>query len=181
MSLRNAINSNSAAATAGAVVLLLVALGVFVWTQSGHGHAPLDAVYYYDLGADELFLGEPGQHPPVDAPSGQPGVRAHVFACGPCPSRDELLGKSWEEVEASSNAYIAHFERLTDEAREALLAGDDVQSERVYMLQREGRILRGPDQPRWVAAQSAAGQQLQRDAIMRCPRDQSAQPCHPTP
>ena len=179
MSLREALNNNGIYATVGAIVLLCLALGVVVWRQASQGRPAFDAVYYYDLGSDELFLDEPGRFPPIDAPSGQPGVRAHVFACGPCPPRDELLGKSWQQIEASTNAHVGYFERYTDEAREVLLGRGSGDEAGDYPIVLEGRRFRLPDQQRWVSAHSSAGRRMEEQAVMRCPGDETARPCHP--
>ena len=179
MSLRSAINNNSTHATVAAIIILCLALGFIAWRQAGHGQTRINATYFYDLGADELFAGDPGRFPPIDAPSGHVGVRAYVFACGPCPPRDELLGNSWQEIEASTDAFVGYFERFTDEAREVLLgrsAGDEQDN---YAVVLEGRHFRPPDQQQWVSARSAAGRQLESQAMMRCPGDETAQPCHP--
>ncbi len=178
MGLRAAINSHAATATALAVVILSVALGVMLWSSADRGPRAADNAYFYDPIVDELFLGDPGQLPPIEGPSGERvAVRAHLFSCGPCPAPAEVVGLGREEIEAATGAYVAYLTRYTDEALE-LAAGRERDAEAMRRIHLEGRLVRSPRHERWVAAHEGAGRRIQAQARLRC-GEAPAQACEP--
>ena len=93
-----------------AAIVLIVAV-VLIFRQAGIGGgsmgSPKDA-YWYDLDTGKLF-GHKAVTPPIEAPSGGEGVRAHVFACNNCDDK--------------SDRFIAFLERYSDEGKKALEEG----------------------------------------------------------
>ena len=89
-----------------AAIVLIVAL-IFIFKQMGGGGgvgSPQDA-YWYDLDTGELF-GHKNVTPPVPAPSGGEGVRAHVYACNDCNDK--------------TDRFISFLERYTEEGKKFL-------------------------------------------------------------
>src|SRR5690606_5765079 len=87
MNVREWMNNNSALVTIGAVVLLVIALGIIL-LQTGDGitSGPI-MMYYYDLNEGRLIQVMSDQPAPVETASGPhdgmpAGVRAHVYTCG---------------------------------------------------------------------------------------------------
>lgn len=102
MSIRDWMNNNSTVVTLAAVGLLVVALGVLFVTQRGPSPGELRDAYFWDLEANEPFVAPARAIPPIEAPSGGRGVRAHLHTCGEC-TADEWFG---------------YLETYTDEAKE---------------------------------------------------------------
>lgn len=78
-----------------AALLLIIAVVYAISQMGGPGGTPAaqqpSQVWYFDLGDNQLFPGDPEALPPIAAPSGgqqesgtPAGVRAHVYACGSC-------------------------------------------------------------------------------------------------
>ena len=82
----------------GAVAVLAAALSVYLAAGSdrsasqrdaGNGPGPTKTrLWFYDLNAAKLYAADARDVPPMQAPSGGRGVRAHVFACGLCDAPD---------------------------------------------------------------------------------------------
>lgn len=84
MSMREWLNNNSTMVTGVTVVVLVVALGFVYLQQRGPSYTGPSEVYYWDLEREEPFSHAVGAVPPIEAPSGGQGVRAHIFTCGEC-------------------------------------------------------------------------------------------------
>lgn len=104
MSLSTALNNNPIVATVLTVVLLVLALGILLLTQRDPGPGPSD-VYFWDLDTNEPFVGKSNEMPPVVAPSGGQGVRAHLFTCDAC-EPEQWFGY----LERYSESALAHYE-----------------------------------------------------------------------
>jgi hypothetical protein len=106
---REWINNNSATVTIGAVVALVVALGVWYWQQRPTREAiVVRQVYFYDLDKGELLTLPRDQVPPARTKSGEgKGVRAYVYSCGEC-TKEQM--------------FIGYLERYPDDARQELLS-----------------------------------------------------------
>jgi|GEM_PF-6490838 len=81
MSVRQWISSNPAVVAVIAIAITASAI-VFVFVRDGR--ANVRQTWFYDVGSSSLFAYTGAAIPPVTAPSGQAGVRAHVYACGEC-------------------------------------------------------------------------------------------------
>ncbi len=108
LNVRDWLEENQQVATIGAVVLLVIALGVLVMTMTGgRGSGGMRATgrYFYDLNTGERFVVPldafaPIEHgDPYELPNGQTmpaGVEAMVFTCGGSRDpEDQVLG--WVE------------------------------------------------------------------------------------
>lgn len=63
-----------------AVIIVLVAAALMLRSKP----SPVsDHLYYYDLKTGEIFSAMK-QAPPIDAPSGDRGVKAAIYSCGAC-------------------------------------------------------------------------------------------------
>ncbi|MFW6059506.1 MAG: hypothetical protein ACODAQ_04960 [Phycisphaeraceae bacterium] len=137
MRVREWINNNSVITTVVAAVLLVVALSVVAMQLRGPTYQPTE-VYFWDLGTEEPFVLTSDQTPPVEAPSGDRGVRAHLYTCGEC-TPDEWFG---------------YLETLTKEAKQAQMSEDVLPEE-------EDRLVRALDGERWVPYFSEQGMAIQ--------------------
>ena len=184
MSLRQTINNNPVAVTGVAVALLFVALGVMVLTTTASNSRGGDRVYYYDLRTDELFVDRADQFPPIQGPSGhRAGVQAYVFACGECPSRQELVGLSQQRIAENTNAFVGYFRRYSDRAQEILASQkpfDERDSDdQAYMARmRGGELVRASTDDQWIPAESDRGRSL-RGEVMTCDGDAIPRECRP--
>ncbi|MCA9270438.1 MAG: hypothetical protein KDA41_18275, partial [Planctomycetales bacterium] len=92
--LRDTLNKNPALMIAGAAVLTIAALGFVAMRVLGVAGTteevkPVMMAYYYDQNTKELFTLPTETEWQVERPSGEfegepAGVRAYVYACGPC-------------------------------------------------------------------------------------------------
>lgn len=140
--MRTWINENPVLATGVAAGLLALALGVLLagaWPTRAGGPAE---VYFWDLETNEPFAGQGDAFPPLTAPSGGVGVRAHLFTCGEC-EPDEWFG---------------YLETYTDEAWAYF------EEEGEFPGLETDTLVRALDGDRWIPAASAAAERLY-DAI----------------
>ena len=108
---RNWLMQNNAVATAGAVAILVLALGAIFWQLKGPSRPSGDRKsWFYDLGTGKLLIRDIDEIPPIQTDGGNLAVKAFVFACGECPRLSE--GMSREEVE-KAGAFIGYFETFT--------------------------------------------------------------------
>jgi hypothetical protein len=182
MKVRDWMNNNSAVVTILAVVILVISLGVIIMQTRGRGAPRTIDLYFYDLNTNQLFVARSDQIPPIPAPSGplrgQPGdlpagVRAHVFACGDCPSG--LRGLTPEQVE-QRGAYVAYLDMYTEEGRRAL-AGDaptDMMTDPM-----EQTLVRRVADRDWQPMYSEVGFRLTETAVRACPEGAPAVACRP--
>lgn len=171
MNVREWLNNNSAIVTVVAVLVLCFALAFIIWNSSSNNrrYGPID-VYFVDLNTSEIFVARSDQIPPIAAPSdndgGKSGVRAHIFACGDCPSG--LRGRTIDEL-ADNEVFVAYLERYTDEAQ-SLLSGDmqPEDEERYYMAMEMGQLVTAPGSSNWVSMNSERGYMLMSRSSERC-------------
>lgn len=152
MGVREWLNNNPGAAVGSVTALLLVALVVLFWSWGGSSQRA--AAYYWDLEDGVVFTARPGQEPPIEAPSGGPGVRAQLYTCGEC-TPAEWFGVLETRPDASLG-----------------LAEADEEAGRLIRALRGGEV-RGSG---WVAFDSPEG-----EAILSSVYEQCEQPreCHP--
>lgn len=116
-------------------------------------------VFFYDLGAGQLYHAAADARPPFAAPSGDgadglpQGVRAHVFSCGSCADpAQRVIG------------YLETYPWL--EAAPAAPVGAKPQPGLVHQ---EGRLVAVPArEPRWVSAHTPEGVGIIRAAREQC-------------
>jgi len=188
MGLRETINQNSAVVTVGAVVLLIIALGVTVCSISGGGTSAtgpgVGQQWFLDEGTNKLFAAEADAVPPIQAPSGKDGVRAYVFTCDKNCGGHNLDGKGLDEleelglfvgyVEKISPRGIEHMERIKQEH------GDDMavsllMSERLM----EFTLVRQVGSERWYPFVAPQATKIQSDPHTKCQDRRFAKPCMP--
>jgi len=108
MNIRNKLNNNPAAATIGAVVLLVICSGVMLYTLSGGGRAGPDSVYFFDAEEGTVFTATPERGPIAapsqgEDPSDPKGFRARLYACGECGDYD---GMTMQEVKDAGGSVV---------------------------------------------------------------------------
>jgi hypothetical protein len=113
MHLREWLNNNSAVATVGAVVLMVIALAFIYFQMLGapEGRSAYSA-YYYDLNTERVLV-DTLAAAPIETDSGphkgEPaGVRAGIFSCDECAS--SYAGMTAEQVE-QAGATIAYLQK----------------------------------------------------------------------
>lgn len=167
MKLREFMNNNPAIVTVGAVVVLVVALGILFSSMGGGGSGQtIRELYFYDLNTNELFVGDAQQYPPIEAPSGpmdgghNAGVRAVVFGCGDC---------------SESNRYIAWLETYTMDVKQKLETPrqpgenyDPAMEADMMMMMEDGHLVRSPDGGDWYPYNSPEAQQIFVAAQEKC-------------
>lgn len=188
---RDFLNNNSALVTILAVVVLVISLGVIIMQTRGRGPmGPID-LYFYDLKTGKLFIAKSDQIPPIDAPGGPletpqgpkpAGVRAHVFACGECPSLD---GMTADQV-AQTGAYIAYLEMYTEQAKQmmtqaaqAAQGGGQAAPPPMMMDPTEQTLVKRVEDTSWQQMYSQPGYMLADQAVKDCPDGTPAKACRP--
>lgn len=164
MNIREWMNNNSSVALVVTIVAVTAAL-VVIWQTLGSSEAGAQAVYHYDLDAGAVFVAPATTIPPTETPAGGTnGVRIGILGCGECP-QDDFTGMSIEEIE-EAGAFVAYFERYTDEAKTVLdeaRAGasqameDPDFEERVHEAESTGRVVRQPQDQQWITQTSERG------------------------
>lgn len=197
-------NQRVIAASVGVMWLLTMAVVGYSTMPRAARATTGPTVWYYDLNTGFLFKA-PERIPPIDAPSGltddgkPAGVRAYVFTCGHCGTKDEFIG--WIEnigppqillqkpitelpkgaVDAASTGSDLH-----SVPKMAMTSGDATTGETprvrlaapLLITQSSGRLVRRPDDTRWVLADSPEGQAIQAEALGKCGKD-DIMPCDP--
>lgn len=197
-------NQRVIAASVGVVWLLTMAVVGYSTMPRSARATTGPTVWYYDLNTGFLFKA-PERTPPIDAPSGltddgkPAGVRAYVFTCGRCGTKDEFIG--W--VENIGPPQIILQKPVTEPAKDGAKAatkdadqlvvpkmtmtpGDAATGEKpkvrlaapLLITQSSGRLVRRPDDTRWVLADSAEGQAIQAEALGKCGKG-DIMPCDP--
>lgn len=181
MNIRQSLSMHSTTATVATAVIFVVAL-LAIFMQATDRPAPSstgDNVYYYDLNSHDLFAGPRNEIPPIESPSGphqdKPGgVRAYVFTCSDCTS------KQWT---------IGYLETFTDKAKHALRAERRKQqanpNSRKPILRpdsaspavAQGWMIRTVDDPAWLPVRHPQARQIMANANL-CERA-VARPCYP--
>jgi len=153
-SLRDWVNNNSAAVTVGAVVVLIISLGVIISNSGGRSTniAPGEA-WYYDTVTKEYFTGEATHIPPIDH-NGNEAVRAHFFTCGQCTEEARFIG---------------YFEKYTAEAKSKIESNPEAM-EMYYEVEFQGRLFSETGEPdTWVEAESPEGRMITQKLHTKCP------------
>lgn len=147
-----------------AVALLAIA-GVLLVTRGGGGSKISNQAWYYDVETHQLFAADPGQLPPIAAPSGAGnGVAAQVFTCSSC---DE------------AGRVVVYLESMTERGR-ALMEdpdlprqpGEELDAALIAMPPAEG------DPIQWVSATSQQAGVIQGRIANLC-QGAGAKPCTP--
>ena len=154
MSVREWLNNNSQMTMGLAVVVLLAALVVVAMQFRSAGPRTALDVYFWDMQANQAFVHPGNAIPPVEAPSGGEGVRAHLYTCGEC-TPDEWFG---------------YLEKYTDRAKQHHEQTGDIPAE-------DEQRVRALDGERWMAYYSREGQRII-DAIYAVYDDEHAAPCN---
>lgn len=188
MNIREYLNNNSAVATIVAVVILVVSLGIIVWSNKGGSRAAVD-VYFYDLNTNQLIVQQAGVIAPVDTGSGTAeygdgetgpaGVMATVYACDDCSAIKE--GMSVEEI-AAAGGRLAYFSRYSAQAKamqEKMMSGEEVSDAEMEQLYMMGAKISPPGSNMWVDEMSEAGMSLMDSIANICSGGQQLVVCRP--
>jgi len=166
MTIRNKLNQNPVVATAGAVLLLVICVGLIVLQFAGGGREPGQA-YFYDTASDEIFTARATLEPIV--PPGQAegegeatGYRALIFACGEC---GDYAGMTRDELK-QTGAALGNLMKSSGGSQQ----GDDNQG--------GGTVISDPDQLKWVSSMSSAGKRVVR-VDLQCEEPGSRTTCEP--
>ena len=138
----------------------LVVVGMQMVGEDPGGTPDINWYWYYDLQTKELFRGEVGNRkaPPIPAPSGGDGVRAHVYGCGNCD------GDTW----------IGHLEKYGPEAKahwESHGSDQDIITAGHFTSTEEGKD--------WHTYLSDEGQAILAEPQNKCPKGVKLVPCRP--
>ena len=115
MAVSGSVSKRRKVAYFGAVVLAVCALsavGVSL-KLTNRGNKPT-GFWYLDLNTGKLFLADTKELPPIPAPSGGLGVRAHVYGCDKGCGRTNLEGMTLLDLE-ELGLFVSHLERVSDE------------------------------------------------------------------
>jgi len=110
MSIRDKLNNSPAAATIGAIVLLVLCLGLVIYMFGGGAATDVERTYYLDTNTGEIFTSEDSQKP-TEAPSGPndegapAGYRANIYGCNSC---GDLQNKTLEEIQQMDNVRVEY-------------------------------------------------------------------------
>jgi hypothetical protein len=156
-----------------AVVLLVLAIAIAVYSLSGRAEGGTGA-YYYDLNTKKVFVGPAVAFAPIETSSGlhdgQPaGVRIFIFSCKPCRS---LAGMTLDEVRAKG-AFPVWLEKYDPESRELLASGD---SRPEVMM--EGLLMSAADNVKWISPAGKEATKL-RDSVRDLCSGSQASACTP--
>lgn len=160
--LRDTLNKNPALMIAGAAVLTIAALGFVAMRVLGVAGTteevkPVMMAYYYDQNTKELFTLPTETEWQVERPSGEfegepAGVRAYVYACGPCNDESKRF-----------TAWLA--KPLPEDQRKP---------------DSEAFLMRRPEDKKWVRNDSPEGNRIMQENRRRCAGEQ-VNLCRPDP
>lgn len=183
MNLRETLNNNAAAVTLVAVVVLIVALGIMLWSNQGSKQRAWKA-YYFDLNTQTIFADEPGKAVPFDRGTGVfsyfdgdhgPAVRATVYTCGD--PGDVRSGMTLAQLDAVG-AFVAAVYRLSPEviaARSQADSKDLVPGDLLFKT----NLVADVGGKNWYPEDSAEARSLLDAAMARCGPETSARLCTP--
>lgn len=134
---------------AAAVVVVMIALGIFFLSNTGFVKVQ-DNAYYYDIASGMVFVAE-RQSPPIEMGDGGTAVLAHVFTCGRC-TEDE-----W---------FVGILETYEDGIR-------DIPHQRVASPSQPGQ------EPKWIPSMSPASASVNKALNARCTGGAKAKRCDP--
>lgn len=163
---REWVNRNSAIVTIGAVVVLILSLGTIILSQGGRAPVrPVD-VYYYDVGTGDLFQEKNTLIPPISAPSGKPGVRAYVFACGDCGD--------------DSKRFIGWLEMYTPDAKRIMTSPPtEAENMDAFEVMERGHLISVPGNNEWVSMSSEEGFEIMDSIQNKCGEGATVSSCFP--
>jgi hypothetical protein len=177
MSVREYLNNNSAVATILAVVVLVVALGIIVWSNKGPGGGDFQ-VYFYDLNTQTISAQSPRLPSPYDVGGGTTeyfdgthgsGVRATIYVCGE--ADDISPGMSREEIEAAGGKIVS-LHRYAPQmlaAQQKLYAGEEVDPGTMYNeMTGSGMLISNVEGRVWVSEESEQGFAMMSDVHNLC-------------
>ena len=145
-----------------AAIVLIVAV-IFIFKGLGVGGGGLGSskdAYWYDMDTGKLF-GHEAVTPPIEAPSGGEGVRAHVFACNNC--------------DDESDRFIGFLERYTDEGKRILKEEQEKGNPMARALALEGVELRREKDEAWLPSMGEEGRALRQEPQTQCGGKQAKQ------
>lgn len=182
MSLRNTLNRYPLTVAVVTTILVGAAMATLLWPRGGPGGDP-DRAYYLDMDTNELFSGHAHDLLDLETPSGgDNGVRVRIYACGSCPGG---IGTMTREELEQTNAFIAYFERYSDEARRAIQAhreySETESSPELEAAMETGLYVQKPEGHTWHARHSTDGIQITEAALAdACVESgERLQICHP--
>jgi hypothetical protein len=179
MAIRDTLNNNPAITTVGAVVVLVICLGLVVLQLTGGGSAGGGSDYYYDLNTGKIFVAEAAQAP-IKAPSGPTdngnpaGVRAIIYACGECGSYD---GMDQQQI-AENGGKLAYLVRMQNNQPQQQQGGDNGNQQRPPSPMFMQPLVSRPDKIQWVRETSQQAQSIVRSEP-NCPEGQKVRICDP--
>jgi hypothetical protein len=157
------------AATASAVLLLIVLI-LHLIPERKPQVRQIEKEWYYDLNTGQLFTGEKGLTPPIEAPSGPlangkpSGVRAYVVSYVSEPNESERFVALLETTAPPD--VLARWPSPPENASAAQKWG-------------WGKLISRPDEERWVPAETTPGQELFEEAF--APNDNGERPTYCRP
>ena len=165
MSLREWLNNNSTLVTVGAVLFLVVALGVVFLQMRGPSIARSDAdTYFWDIDAHEPFVA-PLNEEPDQAPSGGPVAQAYLFSCGEC----------------TPDQWFGYLERYTDEYHRLMREGtfNEMPMPQREQFMERNHLIRNLDDTRWIRRMSEQGDEIVLEMRRRCDSPDDLTRCRP--
>lgn len=170
----------------GAVVLLFAALAAFgvSFKVFSNTNTP-DGFWYLDLDTGKLFLGDTKALPPISAPSGGLGVRAHIYGCDKGCGKLDLEGMTLEDIE-KLNLFVSHLERITEDGlavakqAKANATGKITPDAAAYLATMEHHVIQILDRPKpkWIKPSVETTRVISQMLQGHC-GDSQAQPCIP--
>ena len=159
--LRNFLDENPTVGLLAALIVLggsLAAIAFFIFGNK-QGGTVVD-IWFYDVDAKQLFVAKSNDLPPIQAPSGGPGVKAYVFACNDCNDPDDR--------------FIAWVEMYTPEYKDILLNPPPMDPENpdagidLSRIMDEGQLVAKPDSNKWTPSTSERAFALMSGLEERC-------------
>ncbi len=185
MGLRDTLNNNSAVVTVGAVAILVMALGILFYSQSGGTSGRVNVPqerYFYDLKDKTLYKVSMDTISPSPAPSGGEGVEAFVMTCEDSCGGKDLSGMTAEQV-AEQGFFIAYLERMSDRTRRQIeQAREKNPGSPAAMMGMEMMMdnqFRTVSDERWIPQSNPRFRQLQESLMARCPNKRYPTRCFP--
>lgn len=167
MGLRDQIQSNGAAISAGCVVVMVVCLFV-IFGRSGHPGAVIDAedlgAWYYVPATGDTFVGSVLDLAPIASPDGEEAVRAYYFACGAC---------------TEGNRFVGYYEKYPEAAKQkAKQAEESGDAGSVDLVELTDARLVSSDGQAWHSVLTDEGRAVLNALNDRCPQGDLT-PCRP--
>lgn len=178
MGVREYLNNNSAVATIIAVVVLMIALGIMVWSNRGGGGAGSGQMFYYDLNTQTISRQPRTSPSPLDTGNGTfkyfdgnlgSSVRATIFACDE--DFEVTDGMTLSELEAAGGKVTALY-RFTPQAQARQIKIDNGETltdeEMNYEMMDSGLLVADLDGQNWYPETSDQAAQLTMSSSNLC-------------